>query len=41
MTGSVGYLRNVVTGEHFRFVSLWMAKTSFVIATIIMFAFVR
>lgn len=36
---SEGYLRNVVTGEHFRFVSLWMAKTSFAVATIIMLAF--
>ncbi|CAG0885469.1 unnamed protein product [Darwinula stevensoni] len=34
-----GYLRNVVTGEHFRFVSMWMARTSYLAAAFIMIVF--
>ncbi|KAJ3649698.1 hypothetical protein Zmor_021424 [Zophobas morio] len=35
-----GYLRNVVTGEHYRFVSMWMARTSYFAAFFIMIVFV-
>ena len=35
-----GYLRNVVTGDHFRFVSMWMARTSYLVALVLMFIFV-
>ncbi|KAJ9580719.1 hypothetical protein L9F63_024102, partial [Diploptera punctata] len=35
-----GYLRNVVTGEHYRFVSMWMARTSYLAAFFIMLVFV-
>jgi len=35
-----GYLRNVVTGEHYRFVSMWMAKSSYLAAAFIMIVFV-
>ena len=35
-----GYLRNVVTGEHYRFVSMWMAKSSYLVAAFIMIVFV-
>ncbi|XP_043251416.1 membralin isoform X2 [Colletes gigas] len=34
-----GFLRNVVTGEHYRFVSLWMARTSYLAAFCIMLIF--
>ncbi|XP_033232161.1 membralin isoform X2 [Belonocnema kinseyi] len=34
-----GFLRNVVTGEHYRFVSMWMARTSYVAAFFIMIVF--
>lgn len=34
-----GYLRNVVTGEHYRFVSMWMARTSYISAFFIMIVF--
>ncbi|XP_043500195.1 membralin [Polistes fuscatus] len=34
-----GFLRNVVTGEHYRFVSMWMAKTSYLAAFFIMLVF--
>ncbi|XP_044264044.1 membralin isoform X2 [Tribolium madens] len=34
-----GYLRNVVTGEHYRFVSMWMARTSYFAAFFIMIVF--
>lgn len=34
-----GYLRNVVTGEHYRFVSMWMARTSYISAFFIMIIF--
>lgn len=34
-----GYLRNVVTGDHFRFVSMWMARTSYLVALVLMFIF--
>ncbi|KAK3755625.1 hypothetical protein QZH41_017611 [Actinostola sp. cb2023] len=34
-----GYLRNVVTGDHFRFVSMWMARSSYIVALLIMFIF--
>lgn len=34
-----GYLRNVVTGEHYRFVSMWMVRTSYLPAAFIMFVF--
>jgi len=36
----LGYLRNVVTGEHYRFVSMWMAKSSYLAAAFIMIVFV-
>lgn len=37
-----GYLRNVVTGEHYRFVSMWwMARGSYAAAFFIMILFVR
>ena len=35
-----GYLRNVVTGEHYRFVSMWMARSSYLAAAFIMLIFV-
>ncbi|CAM9235100.1 unnamed protein product, partial [Lampetra planeri] len=34
-----GFLRNVVTGEHYRFVSLWMARSSYITAGLIMAIF--
>lgn len=34
-----GYLRNVVSGEHYRFVSLWMARTSYIAALSCMLIF--
>nr|KAG5698281.1 hypothetical protein BaRGS_016983 [Batillaria attramentaria] len=34
-----GFLRNVVTGEHYRFVSMWMARSSYVAAAFIMLVF--
>ncbi|EEB15700.1 membralin, putative [Pediculus humanus corporis] len=34
-----GYLRNVVTGEHYRFVSMWMARSSYLAAFFIMIVF--
>lgn len=36
-----GFVRNVVTGEHYRFVSSWMARSSYVAALLIMILFVR
>jgi hypothetical protein len=35
-----GFVRNAVTGEHFRFVSSWMARSSYVAALLIMILFV-
>ncbi|NP_001094356.1 membralin [Rattus norvegicus] len=34
-----GFLRNVVSGEHYRFVSMWMARTSYLAAFVIMVIF--
>lgn len=34
-----GFVRNVVTGEHFRFVNVWMTRTSYLAAAFIMFIF--
>ncbi|XP_064625075.1 membralin-like isoform X1 [Lineus longissimus] len=34
-----GFLRNVVTGEHYRFVSMWMARSSYLPAAFIMVIF--
>ncbi|CAH1772784.1 unnamed protein product [Owenia fusiformis] len=34
-----GFLRNVVTGEHYRFVSMWMARSSYLAAAFIMVIF--
>lgn len=34
-----GYLRNVVTGEHYRFVTMWMAHTSYFAALFVMLVF--
>lgn len=34
-----GFVRNAVTGEHFRFVSSWMARSSYVAALLIMILF--
>lgn len=34
-----GFLRNVVTGEHYRFVSMWMARSSYLAAAFIMLIF--
>ncbi|XP_077463462.1 membralin [Stigmatopora argus] len=34
-----GFLRNVVTGEHYRFVSMWMARTAYLAAFVIMVIF--
>jgi len=34
-----GFVRNVVTGEHFRFVSSWMARSSFLASLLIMVLF--
>lgn len=34
-----GYVRNVVTGEHFRFVNVWMARTSYLASAFIMIMF--
>ncbi|KAK1897280.1 Membralin [Dissostichus eleginoides] len=33
------FLRNVVSGEHYRFVSMWMARTSYLAAFVIMVIF--
>ena len=35
------YYRNVVTGEQFRFVPMWMARSSYIPAFLIMLVFVR
>ncbi|KAL6261996.1 hypothetical protein P5V15_007084 [Pogonomyrmex californicus] len=35
-----GFLRNVITGEHYRFVSMWMARTSYLAAFFVMLVFV-
>jgi hypothetical protein len=35
-----GFVRNAVTGEHFRFVSSWMARSSYVAALLVMILFV-
>ncbi|KAH0625892.1 hypothetical protein JD844_034253 [Phrynosoma platyrhinos] len=35
-----GFLRNVVSGEHYRFISMWMARTSYLAAFVIMVIFV-
>ncbi|KAL3287223.1 hypothetical protein HHI36_001700 [Cryptolaemus montrouzieri] len=35
-----GYLRNVVTGEHYRFVNMWMARSAYFAAFFIMIVFV-
>lgn len=34
-----GYLRNLITGEHYRFVSTWMARSSYIVAFVLMFTF--
>lgn len=34
-----GYVRNVVTGEHFRFVNVWMTRTSYLASAFIMIVF--
>ncbi|XP_058808363.1 membralin-like isoform X2 [Phymastichus coffea] len=34
-----GFLRNVVTGEHYRFVSMWMSRTAYIAAFFIMLVF--
>ncbi|XP_026473752.1 membralin-like [Ctenocephalides felis] len=34
-----GYLRNVVTGEHYRFVSMWMGRSAYLAAFFIMLVF--
>ncbi|KAG8035710.1 hypothetical protein G9C98_001138 [Cotesia typhae] len=34
-----GFLRNVVTGEHYRFVSMWMARSSYLAAFVTMMVF--
>lgn len=39
-TPHAGFLRNVVSGEHYRFVSMWMARTSYLAAFVIMVIFV-
>ncbi|VEL44165.1 unnamed protein product [Protopolystoma xenopodis] len=35
-----GYMRNVVTGEHYRFVNITMSRSSYLAAAFIMFIFV-
>lgn len=37
--GGKGYLRNAMTGEHYRFVSLWLAGSSYVGAALVMLVF--
>ncbi|KAF2355905.1 Membralin [Trinorchestia longiramus] len=37
--GGKGYLRNVVTGEHYRFVSTWLGGTNYVGAALVMVVF--
>lgn len=34
-----GYVRNVITGEHYRFVNIWMTRTSYIAAAFIMLVF--
>ncbi|KAK9497723.1 hypothetical protein O3M35_004391 [Rhynocoris fuscipes] len=34
-----GYMRNVITGEHYRFVSMWMARTAYIAAFFFMIIF--
>ena len=36
----LGYMRNVVTGEHYRFISMWMARSAYIPAIFIMMVFV-
>ena len=40
MEDNRGYVRNVVTGEHYRFISVWMARSSYFAAALIMLIFV-
>ena len=35
-----GYFRNVVTNEHYRFVSIWMERSSYIAAAFVMLIFV-
>ncbi|KAI1290150.1 Membralin [Halotydeus destructor] len=34
-----GYVRNVISGEHYRFVNIWMTRTSYLAAAFIMLVF--
>ncbi|CAG2106615.1 unnamed protein product, partial [Medioppia subpectinata] len=34
-----GYVRNVITGEHYRFVNIWMTRASYIAAAFIMLVF--
>lgn len=34
-----GYLRNLVTGEHFKFITLWVSQTSYFLAFVVMLIF--
>lgn len=36
-----GFVKNVVTGEHFRFVTMWTTRTSYITAALVMIIFVR
>ena len=36
----IGYFRNVVTNEHYRFVSIWMERSSYIAALFVMLIFV-
>jgi hypothetical protein len=37
---SPGYLRDIITGEHYRFVSMWMTKSTYLTAMFVMLIFV-
>jgi len=37
--GNRGYMKNVVSGEHYKFVTIWMGRTSYIISLMLMFAF--
>jgi len=36
---NTGYMRNVVTGDHYQFVSIWMGRVSYLVALTLMFMF--
>ena len=37
---SQGYMKNVISGEHYKFVTMWMGRTSYTVSFLLMFVFV-